>query len=280
MKNFIWIFIIIVLFIFVANFFSNRHIVAVFKDIRPFDKNISVYYKGILVGRASDRKHSKDFQRTNVHITLYNKKLKLPLNTTAVLKKRIKNDKEIDYIELIYPQIPSERYITEFSYIHGITTVDVKEYLKNQNPEDLEKIKSHLLSASENLNSSLDAIAGMFMLIQDILQENRENLRGSSLNLKESAKNINKLTKKIDNVMVEEQWNNTFDHIEHSTNGFENFTNNLKNSSAEFNNTIPVTLENTKEITSNINSITCGIRQTLSKKFGGLRLFFGKVINE
>ena len=280
MKKILFIILILFLILIPVSYLKNRHITAVFDNVRPFDCNIPVYYKGILIGKTSKLVHSDDSKRTNVKLTIYNKKLVLPLNTRAVLKKQIKNDKESDYIELIYPDIPSERNIKEFSHIHGSATVDVKEYLKNQSPEDLEHIKINLLSASGNLNSSLEALAGMFILIQDVLQENRGNLKGSSHNLNKTAENINHLTKKIDNIIVEEQWKNTFNNIENSTEGFHNITNNINNTINDFDRTMPSTMQNANEITSNFSSITCGIRQTLSKNFGGLRLFFGKVINE
>ena len=199
MKKFLIIFILVVFSFVIIDYFTNRHITAVFKDVRPFEGKIPVYYKGVVVGKATDREHSDDSLRTNVKITIYNKKLKLPLNTTAILKKRIKNDKEFDYIELVYPQVPSERFIGEHSHIHGHHTVDIKEYLKNQTPEDLEQIKTNILSASANLNASLDALAGMFILIQDVLGENRENLKNASYNLNQTAQNVNNATKKFDN---------------------------------------------------------------------------------
>ena len=273
--------IIFILFTFlVAIYFTHMHITAVFNNIRPIDGRIEVFYKGICIGKATDFTHSNDALRTYVKITLRNKKLKLPLNTKAVLKKRIKNDKEIDYIELVYPEVPSEKYIKENSHIHGYTTIDVKEYLKNQTPEDLDKIKSNLLTASENLYTTLDAIGGLFVLLQDILQENRANIKNSSSNFKDTTHNINKVTKKIDNIIIEEQWNNTFKNLENSTKGLHNFTHNINDTVTEFDKTMPSTLENTNQITENLNSITCGIKQTLKKNFGGLRLFFGKVIRE
>lgn len=279
MKKPIFLILIIIIFLFIINHLSHRHITAVFSDARPFDNSIPVYYKGIKVGNASDRTHSKDSKRTNVKITL-TKKLKLPLNTKAILKTRIKNDKEFDYIELIYPEVPSERFIQEHSHIHGHSTVDIKEYLKNQTPEDLDKIKNNLLSASENLDTTLNAIGGLFIMLQDILEENRENIKSSSANFKDTTRNISKATKKIDNIIIEEQWNNTFKNLENSTGGLHNFTHNINNTILDFDKTLPDTMQNTNEITENLNSITCGIKQTLKKNFGGLRLFFGKVIQK
>ena len=278
MKKFVLIILAVIVFFVVFNYTLHRHFVAVFNDLRPFEGSVPVYYKGVKIGNAGNKFHSDDFLRTNVRITLKNKKLKLPLNTKAVLKKRLKNDTELDYIELIYPEVPSQKLIQENSHIHGYSTIDIKEYLKNQNPEDLDRIKNNLLSSSENLNSTLEAIGGLFVLIQDVLQENRANLKGSSHNLKETSQNINKLTKKLDNIIVEEQWNNTFNNIEHTTGGLHNLTQNINDSVTEFDKTIPETLQNTNQITENLNSITCGIRKTLTKNFGGLRLFFGKVI--
>lgn len=278
MRKFFVIFILAILSFVIINYFTNRHITAVFKDVRHFEGKIPVYYKGVVVGKATDKRHSNDYLRTNVKITIYNKKLRLPLNTKAVLKKRIKNDKEFDYIELIYPQVPSERFIDEHSHIHGHHTVDIKEYLKNQTPEDLEQIKNNILSASENLNTSLDALAGMFLIIQDVIGENRENLKNASRNLNKTTKNINTTTKKIDNIIIEEQWLNTFRNLENTTDGLHNLTHTVNGTASQADKTLPETLQNTNEITENVNSITCGIRQTLSKRFGGLRLFFGKVI--
>jgi len=279
MKKIILILIVLILCIVILKYFSQRHIIAVFDNIRPFENKIPIYYKGILVGSATDKIHSLDFKRTNVKITLSNKNLKLPLNTKAILKKQIKNDKEYDYIELIYPEIPSERFISENSHIKGYSTIDIKEYLKNQTPEELDMIKENLISASENLGSSLEAIGGMFLLIQDILQENRNNIKSSSANFRKTTNNINQLTKKIDNAIVEKQLNNTFNNIENTTDSFYNFSNNINDTINDFDKTLPDTMQNTNEITQNLNSITCGIRQTLTKRFGGLRLFFGKVIN-
>lgn len=279
MKKFVFIFVVFILFICAVAYLSNRHIIAVFSYLRPFEGKIPVYYNGILIGKAKDKKHNIDLQKTNVKITLYNKNLKLPLNTKAVLKKQIKNDCEQDYIELIYPEIPSDRFITENSHIHGYATIDIKEYLKNQSPEDLDKIKTNLLAASENLNTSLGSLGDIFVLVQYILEDNRDNLKNSSRNIKEITQNINNASKKIDNSILEEQFSNTFKNIESSTENLHNFTYSIHQTSAEFRNTLPDTLQNANEISSNLNSITCGIRNTLSKKFGGLRLFFGKVIN-
>ena len=258
------------------NFFIQRHFTAVFEDIRPFEGRIPIYYKGIIVGKATNKEHSNDLRRTHIKITLYNKKLKLPLNTKAILKKRIQNDKEFDYIELIYPDIPSERFIEENSHIHGHSTLDIKEYLKNSTPEELDKIKNNLISSSENLSSSLEALGGLFLLLQDILEENRGNIKKSSYNLKETTKNVKNFTKKVDNITIEKQWNNTFNNVESSTKELSDFSCGINDTLSKVDLSLPNTLDNAQEISENINSISAVIKQAFCKRFGILRLLFGK----
>ena len=153
-----------------------------------------------------------------------------------------------------------------------------KSYKLQTDNISVKQVKNNILSASENLNVSLDALAGMFLIIQDVIGENRENLKNASYNLNQTAQNINNATKKIDNVIEEERLSNTFNNIENTTLGLHNLMHNANGTVDGVNHTLPDTLQNTNEITANVNAITCGLRQTLSKNFGGLRLFFGKVI--
>ena len=83
------------------------------------------------------------------------------------------------------------------------------------------------------------------------------------------------MTIKINKAIKQEQLENTLSNIETST------TNVIK-SLDSLNDTMPNidnSLNQTKEMMCNLNAITCGIRKTLSKNFGLMRLFFGRVIN-
>lgn len=278
MKKYIILIILLIIGISFYNYKTHQHITLIFENIRPFEGKIPVFYKGLAVGKAVESYHSDDLQHTHIKITLYSKKLKLPANTEAVLKKRIKNKKEYDYLELIYPDSPDKETISENSFIHGKSTVDIREYFISHTIEDIDKIENNLIQASENLNLSLEALTGLFVVIQDMVQENRQNILEASHNLNQTSKNINTTTKKFENSIKTEQLKQTFDYIENSTDNLNKLTSNVSDATSEMNiTTIPdinSTIKSANNLLGNLNSITCGIKQTLNKKFGGLRLLF------
>ena len=245
---------------------NYTYISAKFKELRPIQENIPVYYKGIIIGKAKERKHSKDFNHTLVKIVLYPKKLLLPKNTAAILKKEKRDKKEKDFLELIYPKNPSNIMLSNGSIIEGKVSSDIDTFLQNQNPDDLEAIKRNFAQSIENLNKASLELANMFQTLDKILLQNRKNIYSTT-------ENIENLTKKIDNSFEQEKINATVDYIEKTTDNIAALTGGINGS-------LPTTMENVNGISSNINAITCGMRKTLRKRFGGLRLIFGQVIDE
>ena len=78
---------------------------------------------------------------------------------------------------------------------------------------------------------------------------------------------------KIDKAIKQQQLENTLSNIETSTTS-------IVSSLDSLNSTMPnvdSSLNQTREMMCNLNAITCGIRKTLAKNFGLMRLFFGKV---
>ena len=74
MRKIVLIILAITALFIVFNYTLHRHFVAVFKDLRPFEGILPVYYKGVKIGNAGNKFHSDDFLRTNVRIMLKNKK--------------------------------------------------------------------------------------------------------------------------------------------------------------------------------------------------------------
>lgn len=270
------IFLAVLVLIILYKQLTYTHITVKFKELRPFDAAIPVYYKGLVVGKATDRKHTNDYQHTLVNIVLYPKNLHLPINTTVLLKKAKKNNKDYDFLELIYPEEPSDKLISDGTWLEGKATVDLEEFMRNQNPDDLEGIRANLASSAENLNMSLEALGQLFVIIQDFVKENQPNVVGTT-------RNIEQATSKFNNSIKEQQLSNTFTNIETSTQNFQKITDSIYGTSLDINKTVPninTTINSTRELINNANTISCGVRQTLRKPFGGLRLIFGKTINE
>lgn len=279
MKKYIFgttIFIFILGLIILFKQLTYTHITVRFKELRPFDAAIPVYYKGLIIGRAADRRHTNDYQHTLVKVVLYPRNLHLPINTTVLLKKEKKNKKEYDFLELVYPENPSDKLISNGTWLEGKTTVDLETFMKNQNPDDLEGIRANLASSAENLNMSLEALGQLFVILQDFVKENQPNVVGTT-------RNIEQATSKFNNSIKQEQLSNTFTNIETSTQNVQRITDSVYGTATDINKTIPnvnTTLRSTQELINNANTISCGVRQTLRKPFGGLRLIFGKTINE
>lgn len=269
MKKYILILLILILtglIFYIYKLTTYTYINAKFGELRPIHNSMNVYYKGIIIGRAKEKKHTKSFQHTLIKIVLYPKNLLLPDNTTVLLKKEKRNNKEKDFLELIYPKEPSKNMITNGATLEGKSTVDIDTYMANRDVDELDQIKENLIQSTQNLNYALEALTNLFNIASDTIKQNQDNLYQTTANFK-------KTSSKINNSIGERKLNNTLSSIESTSENINNLVQNL-------NNQTPSTLDDIQGITSNINSITCGIRKTLRKKCGTLRLFFGQVIDE
>lgn len=255
---------------------TYTYINAKFSELRPIHQKLPVYYKGLKIGRAKEHKHSLDFNHTIINIVLYPKKLMLPINTTVLLKKEKIKDKYYDFLELVYPKNPSKLMISNGATLEGKATLDVETYMASQNIEDLEAIKENLFKSSQELAKTLDEVEQMFAIINS-------TLTNSQSDIKKITKNTGDLTKKVNDSIQENSLENAVSNIEATTKNINDLTSSLNSVSDSVNGIIPKTdtaVEQINGITSNVNAITCGVRKTLRKKCGGLRLIFGQVIDE
>lgn len=262
--------------LFIYKQLTYTYITVQFKELRPMEKSIPVYYKGLIIGKAKESKHSDDYNHTLVKVVLYPKNLHLPSNTEVYLKQIVKNKHTSDFLELIYPETPNNKLLNDGSYLKGHTTVDIESYMKNLKTDDLETIKNNLTNATENLNNALSGLSELFILLQDVVNDSRANLKATTKNINETSANLNQASHKINNSIKEEQLTNSLNNIENSIQNIEQITENFNHTMPSVNKSINAT----EEILANTNTITYGIKESLKKPFGGLRLIFGKTINE
>ncbi len=279
MKKLFYIFALITLAglgFYIYKLTTYTYVTAKFKELRPIHEKLPVYYKGLVVGKAREQRHSEDYNHTLIHLVLYPKNLLLPDNTTVMLKKEKHHDKEHDFLELVYPKEPSTTMIADGAVLEGKATVDVDTFMANQNPDDLEAIKQNLAQSSENLNVALEGLAMVFESVNEILKENRKNLYTTTGNLSKATRNLDNVTQKIDKSVQQKRLDNTISNL-------ETLSANLNGTTTSVNGVIPhidATMCQVQGLATNANAISCGVRKTLRKRFGGLRLLFGKVIDE
>ena len=279
MKKLFYIFALITLAglgFYIYKLTTYTYVTAKFKELRPIHEKLPVYYKGLVVGKAREQRHSEDYNHTLIHLVLYPKNLLLPDNTTVILKKEKHHDKERDFLELVYPKEPSSTMIADGAVLEGKATVDVDTFMANQNPDDLEAIKQNLAQSSENLNVALEGLAMVFESVNEILKENQKNLYTTTGNLSKATRNLDNVTQKIDKSVQQKRLDNTISNL-------ETLSANLNGTTTSVNGVIPhvdATMCQVQGLATNANAISCGVRKTLRKRFGGLRLLFGKVIDE
>ncbi len=237
-----------------------------FREIAPIHGKFPVYYKGIIIGRTKGSKHSPNLEHTIVNLILFHKGIKVPKNTSVLLKKERINNRDRAFLEFIYPKNPSKEMIKQGSILEGVACVDTNTFISNQNPNELEDIKENIVYSTKNLNDSLAELNRLLINMNKMLKQNESNIY-------QTTKNIELMTRKIEKSLDENQLNSVFSSLSSTTVNFSQLT-------EETNDTIASTVDEVEGISKNVNAITCGIRKTLRKKGGGLRLLFGQVIDE
>lgn len=275
--------IIIGLLIVVALFYlfyiiGTTKITIHFKDLEPLKYHLPVYYNGFKLGHTTSIYPSKDYKSMMVDIRIKTKNLKLPANTSAILRRKDKKD----YIELEYPNAPYLRHLKHNDIIEGHLGVNFEHYLQDQAENGgLDEIKGNVNQTIKSAGLTFDALTEMINVTTDILKEAQPVIQDSINNVNITSKNLAdssfEIKKSIEKGYLDKSLYNlqqSSDNLVLTTKNTSGFTNNLnKESSLLFN----CLLKNLNVVVDNINQIIIGVGNTLSKRFGGLRLFFGKV---
>lgn len=262
-----------------------------FVELGPLYNSMPVYYKGYKIGKTKNIKPSEDYKYTLVRIILYPKKLGLPENISAKVKK-LESGK--DYIELIYPKEPSSNNLRNGSIIEGKTSMDIQSFMSAQADSGA------LTSMSDNLSKTLTSaektsneIKAFFADTRVILKDNRQNLRATTENTAETMENLAlmsgslaDLTSKINNSIPEDKIKNTISNIDKSSTNIKESTESLKSilisidiATKNLDKTIAKidsTIDEANKIAINIKKMTAGFCDVLGKRFAGMRIIFGK----
>lgn len=268
---------------------TYTYLIVEFNEARPVRNKIPVYYKGYRIGKVEKIKPSKDFKSTMVTIVLYPAHLKLPINTTALLTREKRERREIDFINLIYPDEPSEVSLKSGDRINGFTTIDIESYFSSKAVSgELDVITHNVNDLLESLKTTSDALTMLMEILQDTVNENRPAIKMTTNNLAQMSDSLREFAAKINNSINEQQLKNTFSNVDKTsssivvtTKNFEDITGNITSITGGVNKQVPqitTSITNADKIAKNIEIITTGVKNTMSQNFGGLRLLFGKPI--
>lgn len=280
------ILLLILLFIGFAyyNYRTSTYITAEFNNLRPFHNRAPIYYNGYKIGNIVKVKPNEDYLTTIVTMKLYRNKLKLPINVSATLRKE-KNifDKKFDYIDLIYPDKPSEFFLKNGDRISGKTTIELESYLANQDQESLDEIKEDMAETVKNLNITVQALGDLFVTLNSMAEEVRPNFVKASVNINETTANLVKTSK--DANLLTDNINESLsqERLEATAKNVQVISKNVKVMTNELNKTIPkigCTLDEVNRVLCNLEEMTSGVNCTMKKSFGGFRILFGSPISK
>ena len=278
-KYFVIAILVVIFFFYLFYILGTTKITIRFEDLEPLKQHLPVYYNGFKLGHTTSIYPSKDYKSTMVDARIVLKNLKLPANTSAVLRRKEKKD----YIELEYPNAPYIQTLRHKDVIEGHLGIDFEHFLQSQAENGgFDQIKDNVNNTIISAGDTFEALTEMINVITDILkdaqpviQDSVNNINLTSKNLADSSLEVKKSLEKgyLDKSLYNlEQTSNNLVLTTKNTNGFTDGLN--KQSSVLIN----CLLKNLNTVVNNINQIVVGIGNTLSKKFGGLRLFFGKTI--
>lgn len=280
-KKYFIIGILVIIFLFYLFYIlGSTKIIIHFEDLEPLKQHLPVYYNGFKLGHTTKIYPDKDYKSTLVDIRIILKHLKLPANTSAVLKRKDKKD----YIELEYPDAPYIQNLRHNDIIEGHLGVDFEHFLQDQAENGgLDQIK-------ENLNTTVISLGQTFDAITDMVNEANAILKDARPLIQDSINNVNITSKNLADSSFEIKTSLEKGYIDKSLYNLEQTSGNLVLTSKNANSftmglnkessvLINCLIKNLNTVVSNINQIVIGIGETLQKRFGGLRILFGKSIS-
>lgn len=267
---------------------SRFYIIAKFTKTGPLFINMPVFYKGYKIGKTKEIQLGDDYKATLVKIVFYKENPKLSEDIVAKVKKLNENN---DYIDLVTPDDASDTLIRKGCIVEGEEKFDIDSFLSDIADSGL--IIPLIQTFSDTLGSINKAsveIQNFFVDSRSILNDNRQNVKQTTNNLALSTQSLNNLTSRLNNSITKNKVNNTTSNVDKSsanilsaTQKIKEITDNINRATKNFDKTaakVDYTVSQTNSIADSIKAISCGLKETLSKKFAGLRILFGKPIKE
>ncbi len=293
LKIFISILILVWIYSLYQAFFGDFVFIR-FKELGPLTKNMSVYYKGFVIGKTTSVGPDEDYKASMVKVRLNNKYSKLPKNTFAVVKQFPGGQ---DYLEFVYPDKPTLQLMKKGDILEGITSYSLEKFMYGQSSGANDIVSNSVLKTLDSTELTNQEIQRFFATASDILSENRETIKQTTrntekitANLAKAAENIKITSQKINIIIDEKELKNSTKNINQSTMHFNKAAENIQNSTGDINKAtknidktiikVDTTFSELQSASSNINRITEGLYKVLCKRFAGIRLLFGKPISE
>lgn len=272
------------LIIFWAYFYYTAFYVVIrFNELGPISKNMTAYYNGFKIGKITHIGPDSNFQHTLVKVNFNSKDVDLPQNVTVYVE-RFPNGEL--YLQFIYPQSPSLRKLKRGDILEGIAPYSLEQFMLGQNVSGVTDVVSiHVIKALQATEVANQEMRAFFENTSKVITENNKAIKASVDNtaamtksLAQTADNLNQASKKINNAIDETILKNTTVNVMDSTSSLKDITQSIAIATKDMDKTmkkVDDTVTQVNAAAENLNTMTSGINQTLSKRFGGMRIMFG-----
>jgi len=288
-----------IFFTFAVFYFSYKlykymfgyYIIAQFEKLPPVTRSMPVYYKGFKVGQTGRIRPSKDFTCSHVKLVLDKDIHGIPDNITAKLKKNEdKNSRTRNYIDLEYPVLPATSIIRKGTVIHGETTMDMEAFMTSQADSGAFTIISDNLGKTfESAEKTSDEIRSLVADIRVIVQENRpylkeasQNFAATSRSISQTAENINEVSLKLNRALSETRMTDAVINVDESTQSLNESMKNIQEITGNIDRAtknLDKTMSKIDQTIDDANQVAGGVKSTMSKRFGGVRLMLGTPVS-
>lgn len=250
-----------------------------FDDLEPFRHSLPVFYKGFKLGHTARVYPSPDYHSTRVDLKLRLRELELPENTTAMIRRKDKHD----YIELVYPDAPYLAKLRNNSLIKGTKGLNFESFIQDQAKNGgLDEIKDNVNGTIQSAGKTFDALTEMIGVLTRILEDIRPTINDTVLNVNTASRHLADASYNVNSTLQEGYINSTLENLERTSKNLvlttQNITGVTNKVDKESIGLVNCVIRNINVVVNNINEIIIGLGNTLKKRFGGLRLFFGKTI--
>ena len=255
---------------FLYDHFSYTNILVKFDKLEPFEKQMNVYFKGFKVGKTTKIYPNDDYSNTFLKVKLKTRQARFPSN----IKVNIKKKKSGGYVDIIYPDEPNLARLKNNDEIQGLITRDISSLMESENIEDIVDDAGNLL---ENANIAMQSLNAIFVEIRGVISDNRSSINKVVKNLAKSTENLEKMSSYLENSFSGDEINVSMTNIKETTNNVKQITQQIDKT------TLPIVnsaLCETYSTVKNAKEITNGVKNTLKKKMGFSRLFFGRPISK
>jgi ABC-type transporter Mla subunit MlaD len=298
----------ITIMIFIVGFgtyfiLTRNYVVVRFDELGPLTKNMSAYYKGFKIGRITKIYPDKDFKHTLVKVVLTHE-INLPQNTLAAVE-RFPNGEL--YLQFVYPKSPSLSKIKRGDVLEGMAPYDLEQFMMGQSVSGMSDLVSiHIIKALNGADAANRQMQEFFHVTSQMIKNNGKGI-GDSVNnlalmteaLAAMSENLNQASKKLNQSIAVSTLKGTTTNVKDAsqnikdatknikdatstiktaTDGIKTTTDNIAKATKDIDKTmqkVDETVSNANATTGNLNIMTRGINNTLSKKFGGMRIIFG-----